>query len=703
MSSLSNTAIEMRLSLLESGTSTSGGSSTSAETASNVVSTSSDGSEIVGTNLYVAYATSVIGADTFGKVPVQSAVQGFRLSRDIAFDESGDVLPWVGLLTSSSPFQSEDPVDYIWSNATTGAGVTSAFFVRYYTLNPGLAAFIGDPDNPGDGIYWQEVPASGEIPSAATWMVERYTIGGSNTSWQLRPLRVSENFLPFVKYSKVGTAPILNTSTWDEDVIEAVADQTGLPYSNIRELGYGTVVVVDYDDGTSQTGVLKQVNGLDVWEPPGEMIPGNLVVDGTIAGDKIQANSITSDQIGANEINANHLEVGAVNAQAITIDGNIHIQTPEEGYCLNTSYTDKVSCEGIGSTWVEEYSSGLSAGEYTTGYDTFLYPDGSADRPLPSDSSIFLGLDNLEEIAEINAKFFVGNKDEYISWNGKKLTIGGNIVTSGNIQSMDGSKIILATYKLDGRVSGPNMSNRVNACIAPVTASASGEVLEFDIDIIEETFDKNLVPVVNDANGLHMDNGWSLEYGKLGSKTGMYTPGSGMAFMYDQESTIELVYKKQEMLTDDWTPMNGLFVIRKADFPFLNFQLRLSVNPNFSTAEVGFNAFAGGLSETITVDLDNANGTTLDLTGYGFTKIEAIQATPIYGLPHTGQYCYDGGVLNTNITNKVTCEDYEFDWVTPWMHSVVTEFIDVNTIKLHGFTGTTELGAGRLTVSIDGY
>jgi len=701
MSSLSNTAIEMRLSLLESGTNGSGGSG---GTSSEVSTTSSDGSTITGTNLYVAYATSVLDSDTFGRVQVQASVQGFRLSRDIAFDESGDVLPWVGLLTSSSPFQSEDPVDYIWSNSTTESVETTSSFERWYTINPGLAAFIGDPDNPGDGIYWQKVPTSGEVPSSAFWMSERYTIGGSTTAWQLRPMRVSENFLPFVKYSKVGTAPILNTSTWDVDVIEAVADQTGLPYSNIRELGYGTVVTIDYDDGTSRTGILKQVDGLTVWDTPGEMIPGNLVVSGTIAGDKIQANSITAGQIGVGEITADHLEAGAINAQAITVDGNIHIKEPEEGYCLNGSYTDKESCEsetGGGSTWKEEYSSGFSAGDYTTGHTSFLYPDGSADRPLPVDSSIFLGIDNLEEIAETKSKFFVGNKNEYISWNGSKLSIGGNIVTSGNIQSMDGSKIILATYKLDGRDSGPDMSARVDACIPPFTAAANGQVIEFDIDIWEEVFEKNLVPVVWDANSEHMDNGWTLEYGKLGADEKMYSAQASP--IYDDGTTDDF-YNKQTMTDSDWSPINGIFKIRKEDFPYTNFKLRLSVNTNFAVNKVGFNAFAGGLSEDITIDLNSIDGTSVDLSGYDFTKVESIQATGVYGYPIAGDYCIDQNDASVpQYPTKASCEDYSYIWSPPWLTGVMPEFVSTSSLLIHGFSGTEEVGVGRVTITVNGY
>jgi len=285
MSSLSNTAIEMRLSQLENGTSTSDGTSTSAETASN----------------NVAYATSVIGADTFGKVPVQSAVQGFRLSRDIAFDDSGDIFPWVGLLTSSSPFQSEDPTDYIWSSATLSSNTSTSLIERYFTNNFGLAAFIGDPTYPGDNIYWEEVPSSGEIPIEAFWMAERYIVGGSYTSWQLRPLKHSDNALPFIKYNKIGDAPVLNSNQWNSDVVEAASDQTGLPYSTIKELGYGTVVVIDYDDGTptgaTVVGILKLINGASVWDIPEQLIPGDLIVDGTVAADKIQANSISTNHL----------------------------------------------------------------------------------------------------------------------------------------------------------------------------------------------------------------------------------------------------------------------------------------------------------------------------------------------------------------------------------------------------------------------
>jgi len=315
MSTLDNTSIERRLAFLERGLST---ASTSFSSISSEVQTeTSDGTAIIGSNLYIAYAESVTNVDPDGKITEQEYATGFRLSSELPFDSSGVPLPWIGILTSSSPFPSEDSTDYIWSDTATTSFTSSTYYERYYTTDPGILSLIGNPTNPGSGITWTELGSDGSVPSDSFWLAERYTVGGSTSSWQLFPLRVSDNFLPFVRYTKSGfDAPVLNDNDWKDDVVIAITDQTGLVYTNQKEIGYGTVVVIEYDDATIG-GTFKLVSGLDTWVAAGQLIPGDLIVDNTISSDAIQANTITASKIAANTITADEIATGTLTANEI--------------------------------------------------------------------------------------------------------------------------------------------------------------------------------------------------------------------------------------------------------------------------------------------------------------------------------------------------------------------------------------------------
>jgi len=187
---------------------------------------------------------------------------------------------------------------------------SSPTFTRYYSDIPGLFSEMGDPTNPGTGVTW--ILTNGAAPSTAYWIAERYLIDGVTSEWQIYPVQAKDGGIPFVTYTKSGyNMPTLGDSTWIADAVVAVSNFTGRAYTNQKEFGYGTTVVITYDDGKLY-GTLKRSGGADVWSPPASFIDGNLIVDGTVAAQHIAATSIDATKLVVSGGNAiNYSTVGA--------------------------------------------------------------------------------------------------------------------------------------------------------------------------------------------------------------------------------------------------------------------------------------------------------------------------------------------------------------------------------------------------------
>lgn len=245
--------------------------------------------ELSFSKLYLRYADAVSNVDQTGHVSNQIDVTGFS---EYPFDTLGNQKLWRGIYLGGST-ASNDSTDYEWTYTAGESGDTPSF-ERYYTVTAGLMSEIGDPTTPGSGVTW--VSGSSGIPSTAFWIAERYTLDGVTSDWQVYPVQAKDGGIPFVKYVKGTTKPTLGDSTWIADAILAVEAFTGRDYSTQKEFGYGTVVVIDYTDGTL-AGKYTRSGGVDTWVAPGSFIDGDLIVDGTIVGDKVQANSIDATKI----------------------------------------------------------------------------------------------------------------------------------------------------------------------------------------------------------------------------------------------------------------------------------------------------------------------------------------------------------------------------------------------------------------------
>ena len=305
--------IERRLTKLEKGEIAGGGGRTDSP------GDAAGSGEYEEDQLYLAYASNIANPSVQGIITNQSDATDFQFA---PFAADGTLMDWRGALFSKSYYQSGDATDYTWVDITAEA--VNFSFVRYTTTSPRLLVDLGDPDNPGTGVTWDLV-ADTSLPIADTvfWVAERFTIDGVTSAWAIYPANTKETGFGLISYTITGrNKPVLGDTQWNIDVLVAVSSFTGLTYSSITELGFGTAVGITYDNGTLY-GLLKKVSGSPVWVTPTEFIDGALLVDVSIIEDKIADNAITVSKILDGSINTAKIAANAVTVNEI-LDGSIN-------------------------------------------------------------------------------------------------------------------------------------------------------------------------------------------------------------------------------------------------------------------------------------------------------------------------------------------------------------------------------------------
>ena len=364
--------------------------------------------------LHIRYADTVtnIGADN--KAASQADVTGFSAQ---AFNAAGVQKAFRGLWWGGD-VASTSSTAYEWFNVATA---TATLMERYWANSSAMLVDVGNPDKPGANVAWTSLAAGASIPAASFWIAERFKAGGVWTPWQIYPTQADNNGIPFIKYSKTGSAaPTLGDSAWISDVVEAATAQTGLTFSNQKELGYGTVVVIDYASSVTISGQFKRQSGTDVWVAPSKFIDGNVIVDGSLTADHLQANTIDASVIkvtGTNAVTASTF--GAVEATDIfttgttTIDGG-KITTGSisaTDITTGTMNADRISGGTINGVLIDGVAItggtiGIGSGGTTGGFNTEVNSQGflQADNLVVQGQSFVFGNSNL-----LNAALKVSN------------------------------------------------------------------------------------------------------------------------------------------------------------------------------------------------------------------------------------------------------------------------------------------------------
>ena len=316
MATISETELQRRLRALENSNSQGSGGAGIAVTfnPAGAIERVGDQYEYTSDHIYIAYA-STISNDEAGIVPNQSDVTGFQYT---PFDSSGTLLSYRGIYKSKSVYASGDPTDYVWEDITTISGF--AISERYYTVSSVMLAFLGSPTVLKEGVTWVYLPSGSSVPSTAIYIAERFSIGGVASDWSISPIQNTGAFFIIANGTIVGrNKPVLGSSEWVADAVATVTSFTGRPYSTQRELGYGTVVTIDYDDG-KLSGLFKKNGAVDTWVSSGTFIDGDLMVDGTIRAPAIAAGAISASKLvisGSEAITASY--IGGTNAEDVSL------------------------------------------------------------------------------------------------------------------------------------------------------------------------------------------------------------------------------------------------------------------------------------------------------------------------------------------------------------------------------------------------
>jgi len=220
---------------------------------------------------------------------------------------------WIGLLNNQTIADSTVFSDYTWRK-------TTPTYERWYSDTPGLLDQMGEPVPTsawGANVTWTQLTGTplAAAPDTAFWVAERFVMDGLTSAWSIYPVKAKDGGIPFVRWAKSGyNMPTLGDSAWVADAVMAVKVFTGRNYTNQREFGYGTTVVIEYDDG-KLSGRFVQIAGVDSWVAPASFIDGNLIVDGSIAAEQISATAIDATKLivtGSNPVSAGFLGAATV-------------------------------------------------------------------------------------------------------------------------------------------------------------------------------------------------------------------------------------------------------------------------------------------------------------------------------------------------------------------------------------------------------
>jgi hypothetical protein len=436
--------------------------------------------------LHIRYATAVTGVGTDGTVTLQNQVTGFSIT---PFDSSGTQKAWRGLWWGSTLVASTDPTDYEWTLTAgeVGADGYSPTYSRYYSNYPGLYSEMGDPDTPGTGVTWTSF--TGSAPSTAYWVAEQFTVGSTTSDWAIYPVQAKDGGIPFVTYTIAGSnMPTLGDSTWIEDAVEAVADFTGRSYTNQKEFGYGTTVVITYDDGKLYGRYTRNSSGADTWVAPASFIDGNLIVDGSIA----------AEQIAATAINTTHLVVSgtnAIDAAAVGADPSGSAAAAQAA-AISTAATAAQTKADLAETVAKAYADGIVTTEETRAILDATTKANAAQAAAEAASDA-LG----------TASAAVGVVTDNIYTSGT-TTIDGGQITTGSITA---AEIAADSITADEITSGTITSNELSAN----AVTASKIVLDGSLEFTE------------DSSGIHFGKG-SLFDGTEGAFFGRALASDGV-------------------------------------------------------------------------------------------------------------------------------------------------------------------------------
>jgi hypothetical protein len=450
MATISETELQRRLKRLES--------SNAGTTGSALIVKVGDHYEYASDYIYVAYASNITSA-TNGIIASQDDATDFQQE---PFDALGDLLSFRGFYTSRSVYASGDPTDYTWGDVSLIPSFATS--ERYYHTSFGLLSEIGDPTTSAG--TWTLVTASSAVPGEAVWIAERFTINDNPSAWSIFPARATDTSPMILSLAKSGfNQPTLGDATWIADVIIAATAHTGRSYSNQKEIGYGTAVAIDYDNGKLFGVFQRNGSGQDVWVTPTDFIDGDLFVDGTILADKLVANTITAGQIAGDTITANEILGNTITAAEI-FGGTIT--------------TDLINTDGISANKINVNDS--IAFNTTTGSTSDPVGHSTGLQFNKTDlhsgvAGVFLGT-HKESDNSVTSGLHIGNLTSYV-----KITSEDDGSGSGDSNVLLANTRFLSTSLTNGVLEylSSTTSNTNGKRVVDISSVTAGTTISFDI------------------------------------------------------------------------------------------------------------------------------------------------------------------------------------------------------------------------------
>ena len=342
------------------------------------------------------YANNATGTSGFSTVPTNSN--------------------YFGIYNSVSTTPSSNPAAYNWNQVAGGFGTTK---IIYYSS-------IG-----GRRVVWapaNSAPSSDYVASVANVAINLDVVTtAAGTPGQRGPIAMAYVITP----ANPITATPTQLSTWFSAPRDAVSAPIG---TGLSPPVVGDTAQFTYAAGIGQPTVAYTFNG-SIWVPvTGQVIPGNVIVAGTLAANAIVAGTITATQIAANTITANNILTNTITATQIA---------------ANTITANNIAAGTITATQIAAATilgNNIAAGTITA--------NNLAANTLTANTVVSTG-------ATIGSYTSPGFWLQGSSGNarfGNTLSIGNNL-TVGNNASIGGNTQIGGNLTVSGLISGGNLTS----------------------------------------------------------------------------------------------------------------------------------------------------------------------------------------------------------------------------------------------------
>ena len=213
---------------------------------------------------------------------------------------------YFGVVNSVTSAPSFNPTDYQWYQVAGGFGTTK---IIYYSAIGGRQVVF---------VAANSAPSSDYVASAANVAINLDVVTtAAGTPGQRGPVVMAA----VITTADPNTATSSTLTTW----FSAPRDATSAPIGTGLIPVTGDTASFTYAAGAGQPQAAYSYNG-SIWVPvDGQVISGNVIVRGTIAGNAMIANTITATQIAADTITGNNIAgntITSINIQTGTITAN---------------------------------------------------------------------------------------------------------------------------------------------------------------------------------------------------------------------------------------------------------------------------------------------------------------------------------------------------------------------------------------------